>query len=75
MKPDLIERLRDERHIMQGDGFGALLETTSEASKEIERLRALLDERDLFMVRQGLWDACVGSLPLQPILPSGGGVE
>lgn len=40
---DLVKRLRDEKHLMQSDGLGALLETGAQAADEIERLRGALE--------------------------------
>ena len=41
---DLLDRLRSDRHLTQGHGLEALLDTGEEAAKEIERLRAALYE-------------------------------
>ena len=42
--PELVERLRDERHVMQGDGLAALLATTSEAAAALEAQQARIAE-------------------------------
>lgn len=41
---DIVERLRDQRHITQSDGLAALLETCNLAAAEIEKLHAERDE-------------------------------
>lgn len=50
---DLIERLRSEYHLSQGDGYDALIKTGAEASDRItslqqenERLREALEKAD-----------------------------
>lgn len=42
--PELVERLRDQRHVMQGDGLAALLATTSEAAAALEAQQARIAE-------------------------------
>jgi len=42
MTDDLVKRLRDERHITQGQGLEALLNTTNAAADRIEQLEAAL---------------------------------
>lgn len=42
--PELVERLRDQRHVMQGDGLAALLATTSEAADALEAQQARIAE-------------------------------
>lgn len=48
--PELVERLRDERHVMQGDGFAALLATTSEAADALEAQQARIAELEKAIV-------------------------
>lgn len=45
--PELVERLRDERHVMQGDGLAALLATTSEAADALEAQQARIAELEV----------------------------
>lgn len=40
----LVARLRDERHLMQGDGYAALIATATQAADRIEKLEGERDE-------------------------------
>jgi hypothetical protein len=40
MRASIVDRLRDQRHVTQGDGLSALLETTRSAADTIETLSA-----------------------------------
>ena len=42
--PELVERLRDQRHVVQGDGLATLLATTSEAADALEAQKARIAE-------------------------------
>ena len=45
--PELVEKLRDQRHVVQGDGLAALLATTSEAADALEAQKARIAELEV----------------------------
>lgn len=75
--PELVERLRDQRHVVQGDGLAALLATTSEAADALEALQARIAELEvenerLRLTMLGGEDVAgfASSLPLAQVLDS-----
>ena len=75
--PELVERLRDQRHVMQGDGLAALLATTSEAAAALEAQQARIAELEvenerLRLTMLGGEDVAgfASSLPLAQVLDS-----
>lgn len=75
--PELVERLRDQRHVMQGDGLAALLATTSEAADALEAQQARIAELEvenerLRLTMLGGEDVAgfASSLPLAQVLDS-----
>ncbi|MDP3869127.1 hypothetical protein [Phenylobacterium sp.] len=63
LRPGLVERLRRRQYARTADATEQLL---FDAASEIERLEALLDGRDGFIVHAGLWEAFSDSVSLPP---------
>lgn len=66
MTQDIVERLRSQSHLTQGDGLNALLATSDEAANLIEQLRAenerMRKAQGIFQSRVKPWmDACFGA--------------
>lgn len=75
MADDIVEWLRKEAKYLEGidSAYSSYVVRYCEAADRIERLQSLLDGRDEFIVRKGLWHDFVSTLPLktEPIMRDG----